>query len=318
MLPLDDRRSEGDGADSSVFGYRGIEYEATVLADLRGDPRHRFTEVVAGHFARRRLFAQVILVLEPSQAPEADAILSASMFRMRGYVEAAPPAEGSGRDPDRRMVLSEVVLDDLTLTDAHDPSRRLFASDCGWSIFEERTISPSLSPWSVLSEALFVAVDACATAIGEADLSGGLDVRTEVALELAATASTSTAVFGALSSPPAGWAFAATSSAARPEGWKAEGRCSAARLEQRQTTRFHRVLGPYRPNVELWACPIGVALRFDSSAEFPARYLGAQRRMRYFARALGESNWPNAIEQIAAHLAIEPPAQKYTFDLEAE
>src|SRR5688572_32573066 len=47
-----------------------------------------YTTLFRSHLAASRAFAQVILVLDETQAPEADLILTGRVRRMRGYVEA--------------------------------------------------------------------------------------------------------------------------------------------------------------------------------------------------------------------------------------
>jgi hypothetical protein len=318
MVPLLDDRDAGDGPDAEFFQYQGIEYVATELGDLRGDPRHRITELLAGHLAKARVFAQVILVLDRRQAPEADLFLSGRIYRMRGYVEAEAPDPKSGRNPDERMVLAEVVIKDLVLEDAKDPDRALIKLDSGWSTHEPRKVAEAGTPWNVLAETLFVALEQTTRELAQADLSGKYDVRAKVGLELAPTSSTA-GDFGELASaPPHGWKFAETSSASRPIGWKGAERCRAAQLEQRQTVRFHRVLGPYRPTVRLWSCPADTEYVFDGREEFPSLYLGERPGgARYFLHALGETNWPTAREQLIAHLGIVVPTAKYTFELKA-
>ncbi len=216
VLPLIDDRAIGDGPDNDHFDYQGIEYEATDLGDLRGDARNRITELLANHLARAHLFAQVILVLDKSQAPEADLLLTGRIYRMRGYVESAAPDPKSGRDQDERMILSEVVLKDLALLDAKNPERALIKLDAGWSKHEARRLAGGEpTPWTVLAETLFVALDQVAGELAMADLSGKYDVRERVGLEMAPTSST--AVFGDLGrGPPHGWRFAETSSTALP------------------------------------------------------------------------------------------------------
>jgi hypothetical protein len=316
MLPLVDDRQTGDGPDAEIFQYQGIEYAATDLGELRGDARHRITELVANHLAKARVFAQIILVLDADQAPEADLLLSGRIYRMRGYVEAEAPDPKSGRDLNQRMVLSEVVIKDLVLTDAKDPQRALIKLDAGWSTHESRTVADAGTPWSVLGETLFVALTQATDEIAKADLSGKYDVRSRVGLELAPTSSTAGA-FGELASrPPHGWKFVETSSASRPIGWRGDPRCNEAMLEQRQSVRFHRVLGPYRPTVRLWSCPQDSGYVFDGREEFPSLYLGERPGgRRYFLHALGETNWPDASEQLIAHLGIVKPKEKYVFEL---
>jgi hypothetical protein len=318
VLPFTDARTADDGPDDAErFVYQGVEYVHTELDDLKGSPLARITELVGRHLAASRAFAQVILVREKEQAPEADLILTGRVRRMRGYVEAEPPNKKSGRPQDERLVLAEVVLADIEVHDAKDDRGALLSADVGWSMHEPRTAKPNVpDPWAVLSEALFHAVSDLVVELQAADLSGAHIVKDKVAF----SAATSTATFGALAEhPPEGWRFVESSTAAAPLGWTAAtAACTEARLEQRQTLRFHRVLGSYRPALTLWACPARIALSYNALEEFPARYLGERADgSRYFVRALGESNWPGAVKEIAGHLALEPPRDRYVFELPA-
>lgn len=314
LLPLQDHTAEGDGPDADRFSYQGIEYAATSLSDLRGEPTHRITEVLARHLAKAGLFSQVILVLDPGQAPEADLLLTGRIYRMRGYVEAEPPEDAAGK----RLVLSEVVLKDLKLRDAANPKRVLLEADTGWSTFGRRSVKEAgPTAWEVLGETLFVAVRGFEEVIAGADLSGVYDVREKVALALPTTSSSSP--FGELGArPPHGWSFARTSTAAKPIGWKGRPACEEARLEQRQTLRFHRVLGPYRPTVLIWACPVEDGFTYDDHVEFPSLFLGERdHRTRYFGWTVGETNWPKALDQISRHLQVVRPTERYVFELPA-
>lgn len=320
LLPFKDARAAEEGPDSTErYVYHGIEFVHTDLEDLRGSPWARITELVARHIAATRLFSQVILVLSPDQAPEADLVMSGAVERMRGYVEAGPPDSRSGRPEGERMVLAEVVLADIEVRDAHAPAKLLFDADVGWSVYEKRFLQGDRSPdpWEVLSEALFKALSDLSSEIERADLSGALLVSERVSLGLSPTPEGG--LFGELErSPPAGWRFAVTSTLSRPVGWRTiEARCREATLEQLQTLRFHRVLGPYRPSIVLWVCPEDLGLSYDALEEFPARYLGQRANgSRYFARALGESNWPEAVEDIRVHLGVHSPVNRYIFEID--
>lgn len=318
ILPLEDARGMDDGPDSAAgFIYRGVALIHTDLGELAGAPLEQIASLVGRHLARSGLFRQVILVQAPEQAPEADLIMRARVRRMRGYVEAEAPKKDSGRPENERTVLAEVVLSGIEIREARQPKRALVSLDAGWSIFEKRT-SPGgeIDPWQVLGEALFSAVSTVVDELRGADLSGGFVVRDQVELPAAGVAQ---GAFGSLpSSPPEGWRFVKTSTGSSPDGWKASAdRCESARVEQKQTLRFHRVLGTYRPAVTLWACPADVRLSYDMLEEFPARYLGERGGLRYFALALGQSNWPKAIEQIARHLEVTEPKSRYIFELGA-
>ncbi len=313
VLPMKDARTEGPESDH--FVYRGIEYTATNTKSLPGDPMLRVTEVLAKHLARTRSFAQMILVLSPAQAPEADLLLSGEVFRLRGYVEARAPDKKSGRSPDERYVLSEVVLRRLQLKEAKGAQRVLMSADAGWSIFKKVKVkknSPEPDPWRVMAHALRVAIDGYVEVLQEADLSGAHELLPKVSLQ-AKTATV--AVFGALQrDAPSGWSFTQTSTVGQPIGWKGEKRCLQAALTQKQSLRFHRLLGPYRPKVQVWSCPRSLRYRFDGREEFPALYMGDRARS-YFFHAVGESNWPQAYEDLQRYLGLEKPKKKYTFEV---
>jgi hypothetical protein len=169
----------------------------------------------------------------------------------------------------------------------------------------------------VLAETLFVALDRASAEIAKADFSGKYDVRSRVGLEMAPTASPD--LFGELpQGAPHGWKFVETSSTAAPIGWRGEKRCVEAHVEQQQSLRFHRALGPYRPTVWLWSCPVDASYTFDGRVEFPSLYLGDRAGRRYFIHTLGETNWPNAGEEVVAHLGIVRPPKRYIFELKAE
>lgn len=325
VLPLRDDRAAEDGPDSAKrFLYQGVEYESTDLDRLQGEPMAQLTEIVARHLAGARIFREVVLVLSPDQDPAADLILTGRVYRMRGYVEAEPEKKKEQPEAEaqkERRVLAEVVIKDLRLVDARQRDRVLMSVDVGWSLVERWKPGPEgpPSPWKVLEEALHVALGDLATEIAGADLSGTFIVRSKVALELPSEVEAldlGAQLFGHLPAhPPAGWAFARSSEEARPSGWKGEARCVEVRFQQQQTLRFHRVLGPYRPTVLLWACPQELALSMDMQADYPARLLGESAQHRYFAHALGETNWPAAEQEIAAHLELVLPSSKYVFEV---
>jgi hypothetical protein len=319
VLPFTDTRAADEGPDGAGrFVYQGIELAHTNLGDLSGSPLARITEIVGRHLARSHTFAQVILVESAAQAPEADLLLVGSISRMRGYVEADEPPKSSGRPKDERYVMAEVILADVEILDAKT-QERLFSADVGWSVSEARSNGgQEIDPWQVLGEALFKAVSDLVVEVREADLSGAYVVQDRVELSAEPSAEQT---FGALEqSPPMGWKFARTATSAQPAGWRAsDTRCEEARLEQKQTVRFHRVLGPYRPAVVLWACPKGTKLSYDAMEEFPARYLGRRDGgASYFALTVGKTNWPDALTQIGAHLGLVPPRDRYVFEIGAE
>jgi hypothetical protein len=318
VLPFTDARTSDDGPDNAErFIYRGVELAHTDLGALQGSPLSRVTEIVGKHIARSRVFSQVILVESSDQAPEADLLLSGRLRRMRGYVEADKPPKESGRPENERLVLAEVVLAGIELRDARDPEKVLFDADVGWSVEDKRLEGDHpIDPWGVLAEALYKAVSDLVQEISKADLSGAHVVRARVDLDVGEGGVER--AFGDLDSrAPEGWRFARTATASEPTGWSAsDARCVEARLEQKQTLRFHRLLGPYRPAVMIWACPSDLHLAYDSLEEFPARYIGDRADgSHYFAWAVGESNWPDAIEQIGRHLGLVPPKHRYVFEI---
>lgn len=327
LLPLIDSRLPAEGSDDAEgFDYRGIEYTHTALTDLSGPPLFRITEMLAQHLARAHIFDQVILVLSPDQAPEADLIMQGHLRRMRGYVEARPPDPKTGRPKNERYVLAEVFFEDIEVRDAKQNDRILLRVDAGWSIDEKRMYDGDREPdpWPVLGEALHRAVSDFASELEHADLSGKLLVKDKVRLnadapEDAADAEAARArPFAALAeTPPEGWALVKSSTASKPLGWRGDaGRCAELRLEQRQTVRFNRTLGPYRPSLILWACPNDQRLTYDALEEFPARYIGVRADgSLFFMRTLGESNWPTALEELRGYLAITPPRGRYNFEV---
>lgn len=313
VLPFTDARSEDEGTDDAPrFVYRGIELEHTDLDALPGWPLDRVTELVARHLAAARTFAQVILVRSAADAPEADLVLEGRVRRMRGYVEAEPPTRASGRPEDERLVLAEVLLADVVVRQARPPGATLAALDAGWSLEDRRsTAAGSIDPWAVLGAAFQRAVSDLAAELAAADLSGRHIVRTRVRLEPGDRPGDLATLV-----PPEGWRVAATSTASTPIGWRAAPRCASRRLEAEQTLRFHRVLGPYRPQVAIWSCPRGQRLTFDALEEFPATYLGRDPvGAAVFARQVGASNWPGALAELGAYLGLEPPAARYTFEV---
>jgi hypothetical protein len=330
VLPFEDRRSADEGPDrAELFVYRGISYHHTDLERLPSTPGRVVAELVARHLAHAGVFTQVILVERAEDAPEADLILSGAITRARGYLEADRPKEegpNKGPAPERRWVMAEVVLADLSLREARAPKRALLEADVGWSIAEERPLLPGLDPWAVLGEALYVSVGQLIELAANADLEGGYVVREKVRLELdpiprdrAATVTGTVPgdAFGALSSgPPPGWRFEADAPGI-PIGWLSRSDkqpCVGAHLVEPQTQHFHRLLGPYHPMVRIWACPADAPLTVDVHEEFPASYLGTRfDGLHYFAHRLGQTNWPGAAEQIAEHLGVEPPSSPYVW-----
>ena len=318
VLPLVDGRRPDERAEggSDRFVFRGLEYVGTVMEDLDGTPSHRVTEVLARHLARRRTFAQVILVLSEDQAPNADLFLDGRILRLRGYVEANAPSEKSKRPPDERKVLAEVVLEDLRLRNRD--GQILLQSDAGWSLLETRRLGPDgdpPQPWSVMSEALRVALADFATLVEGADLSGRFEIKTPVALKPSTSTVTAEGPFGDLAARgPYGWRFVEETPTA-PVGWRSDKTCAAASFRWQQTRRFHRVIGPYQPRVRLWACSMNAPFRFDTKTEFPAELLGDGPGGRYFVWSLGETNWPESMAELRTRLGVQAPASRYIFEV---
>ncbi|MEM7675404.1 MAG: apolipoprotein N-acyltransferase, partial [Myxococcota bacterium] len=312
VLPfVDTRRADERAGGSDRFMYRGTEYRGTVMDDLAGVPAHHVTEVFARHLARSRSFAQLILVLDAAQAPQADLLLDGRILRLRGYVEAAPPEE---QQPPMHKVLAEVVFEDLRLRTPD--GRVVLQSDAGWSIFQSRPRPlKKADPWAIMSEAMRVAIDDFVALIDKADLSGGYEVRSRVQLFEGTRTSTESGPFAGLAADaPYGWRFE-RGPAAAPIGWRGEAKCKSAALIRRQTRRFHRVLGPYTPRVRLWACPLDAVFQFDARTAFPAELLGRTDNHRYFWWTLGKTNWPNADAQLRRRWALRVPPSRYIFEV---
>lgn len=315
ILPLRDARLKNELPDKKGrFIYRKVEYKGTQLEKLPGNAMWRLTEVLGQHLARTNHFEKVMLVLSRGQASDADLFLDGKVLRARGYVEANPPDEKSGRPPEERKVLSEVAFTELRVTDRD--GRVLMDVEVGWSTFgveRQREDQEPLDPWKILAKTMRVALTKLSDEMAGADLSGGY-----VVAEKVGATTTGTVGFAALGDvTPDGWRFTETSTGSAPVGWTGEARCRAARFEQRQTIRFHRFLGPYRPGVDLWSCPKDVAFSYDARADFPAQYVGERSERRYFLHTVGKTNWPKAIEELTKVLGVTPPENRHTFELPA-
>lgn len=312
ILPLVDARKKNEAPDEKGrFVYNGTEYVGTRLDDLPGDPMWRVTEVLGQHLARTNHFARVVLVLSKDQAPEAELFLTGRVVRARGYVEADAPKKDSGRPENERRILSEVMFEDLRIVDRE--GRLLMDASVGWSQSTEHLVpqGETIDPWRVLAKTMRVAVGDFAEAIAGADLSGGFVVADSVAL-----VNTGTVGYASLeSATPPGWSFTRTSSSAAPIGWTGSQVCDRIVFEQQQAVRFHRFLGPYRPQVQVWSCPDDVAFTYDAKADFPASFVGTRGARRFFVHRVGQSNWPDADAQIVAHLAVVRPDRRHVFEL---
>lgn len=299
VLPFEDGRLKSEASDAQgLYVYNGVLYQGTRLEDL-DDPAGRFTESFARHLLRTGLFARLVLVRDPAQAQDADLLLKGTIRRARGYVEKKP--EGDPR------VLAEVMVADLVLEDPKTQEVR-FGGETGWAIVEQR---PEARPWSVLGEALGVAVDRWADAVREADLVG-FRVVEQASLPKRQLEGPLASWTG---SEPPGWTFTSTSGR-RPEGWTGQAVCDEGTFTQRQVLRFNRAVGPYVPRVIVWRCPSDVRLRWDRSAEFPARVLGTDAQGRWLlVWSLGSGAWPAAEAELQRALSLDPPPRRYIFRL---
>lgn len=326
VLPLTDAR-QGPDRDSKepVFVYRGVELNPTRLDRLAGTPERDLSELLARHLVQGGVFARVVLVDHPKEAPDAELFLRARLRRARGYVEARPrDAEAVARRGlppsavDERTVMAEVWLEGLEVVE-RGGGAPLFRADVGWSIAEDRAVGEdALDPWSILGEALWVAHEQAAELLRTADLSGATRVQDDVALGRAPVSSTHSPDLAALAEvAPPGWALTTTTSTTPPPGWRRlAGACRGGALSAQHTQRFHRVLGPYVPRVELWWCGADSHLRYDPTVEFPAVYLGqGTHGEQLWVHQVGASGWDGAAEQLAAFFRVVPPPGRYVFEV---
>ena len=311
VVPFVDAREGTDrDSDEPIFVYGGIAYRTTDLSHLQGTAERTLAELLARHLVKAGVFASVILVDRIEDAPEADLVLAATIRRARGYAEAEGRSAESKKPRDRRSVLAEVWLEDVTITERGGTHRALFDVDLGWSILEERIGEPD--PWAILGEALATVGQQAVRLLASADLEGGYVVLPAVALG-AATSSGAPGLDALATAAPPGWRV--TTSTASPGGWKrTAGECQSTVLRAAQTQRFHRVLGPYVPTVRVSWCGLDARLEIDDRVEFPAVYLGKSKRGAHvFVEALGASNWPRAADQISRFFEIDAPPKRHIF-----
>ncbi len=316
ILPLRDARPTEEAPDAKGrFIYRGQAYVGTTLEQLGSAPvSNQLTTYLARFLAYRRIFAQVILVDSLSQAQGADLVLSGEVVRMRGYIETTSPDKKSGRPEDERQTLSEVYLRNLRLVPLAG-GLPLWESDLGWA--SQETIStqakaPLPSPWQVLAPSLTKSLEQLAQLLEKADLSGQLKIPAQTALSSAEDSPGSLDTLAQVL--PASWKIGATSSAAAPRGWNGPTSCQRTKLVQRQTQRFHRVLGPYQPSFRIYRCPTQAAYSYQSQEEFPARYMGKDSSQNnYFFGSTGQNNWPSALQQLQNYLRLSKPNSRYIF-----
>jgi hypothetical protein len=247
-------------------------------------------------------------------------ILSAKVTRARGYVQKDEQTKTPNPDSKtriKRAIMSEFVLSEVKLTKTSQPKELVFESDFGWSILDEGEIrDPKKAAWDVLGRSMRATFDQLEKAIRNADLSGGFVARKSVRFDEFAQADNA---FGAFESKvPATWlAGDSVKTATAPTGWKSD-RCDCLqlRLRARQTWRFHRVLGPYQPEVVLWSCIARDVFKYDVKSEHPAEFLGqTPSRRLLFLRALGETNWKSVREDVRRHLNVEKPKNRYLFQV---
>lgn len=353
VLPFVDGRSAADAEDSAdLYVYGGSEFVHTDLGELAGGPERAFAEALARHLVARHSFARVVLVDRLEDAPEADLVLSATLRRARGYVEAKdrpdPEDEGrtspeketptwrgmaqprrsarTARPQDERTVLAEVWIEDVTVRSTKAPQDRLLTADLGWSVVAERKATPKPpDPWEVLAEALDTAHAQLTGLLDEADLSGAFVAQDSAEISPTATATlaarTSTAaLFQAISeASPRGWRPRSAGREGWPLGWRGDrGRCVSLALEEVQSQRFHRALGPYRPTVQIYVCSNSSHLRFDPLVEFPAEYLGTVvDGAHLFVHALGRSGWKRPVKDLERFLGPSPPTKRHIFEIGA-
>jgi hypothetical protein len=326
VLPLIDAR-EGPDRDSKepVFVYRGVELTPTRLDRLAGTPERDLSELLARHLVQAGVFARVVLVDDPKEAPEAELLLRARLRRARGYVEVRErdaealqrrglPASAAGE----RTVLAEVWLEGLEVVE-RGGGAPLLRADVGWSIAEDRVVGEDPpDPWAILGEALWAAHEQAATLLRAADLSGATRVHDPVALRATTSTGTQSPDLAALAEVvPIGWALTTTTSTTPPPGWRRlAGTCRGAALAAQHTQRFHRVLGPYVPRVELWWCGADSHLRYDPTVEFPAVYQGqGTHGEQLWVHTVGASSWDEAGPQLAQFFRVTPPAGRYVFEV---
>ncbi len=353
VLPFVDGRSAADAEDSAdLYVYGGSEFVHTDLGELAGGPERAFAEALARHLVARHSFARVVLVDRLEDAPEADLVLSATLRRARGYVEAkdrpgpqdegraspeketptwrgmAPPRRSprAARPQDERTVLAEVWIEDVTVRSTKAPQDRLLTADLGWSVVAERKAAPKPpDPWEVLAEALDTAHAQLTGLLDEADLSGAFVAQESAEISATATATlaarTSTAaLFQAIAeASPRGWRPGSAGREGWPLGWRGDrGRCVSIALEEAQSQRFHRALGPYRPTVQIYVCSNSSHLRFDPLVEFPAEYLGTVvDGAHLFVHALGRSSWKRPVKDLERFLRPSPPTKRHIFEIGA-
>lgn len=294
LPPLRDAREVREAPDGAgAYVYRGELYRGTNLDWLRPSPMNHLTRRFAQALLQTGVFAELVLVESADAAARADLVLTGSVRRARGYVQRDP---AQGADP---WVLGEVVLDELELRDARTGAVRV-SGGTGWSIWEQRP-APA-DPWAVLADALDRATAELSQVLVDADLK-----RFEVANAVRVPRPIEPPVSPAAATPD-GWRHAVTSTASAPRGWTGAARCRREALAQQQALRFHRILGPYRPEVVLWRCPSDVRLRWSPRVELPAVLMGSDDEGRWwFGSALGQSNWPEPLAQLTEALALAPP-----------
>jgi len=319
ILPIRDARSVKDGTDSAYrYSYRGKSYGFTDLRGLRRSAERYITTILARHLLAKSVFSKIVLIDRMSDAGSVDLVLTAKLARARGYAQRKEKStDTSSSASTQRSVMSEFIISELTLAKRSDVSAVVFDGDFGWSIFEEREFqSEEEAAWQVLSEAMRRTLDQMTKALKKADLSGGFLVNKQVKYE---EDNQSDQEFGLLATKaPLNWKVVSlieTSTA--PNGWKAKNAaCKRLSMRAQQSWRFHRVLGPYQPELVLWSCASTTRFLYDVKTEHPAEFLGTGQKGRlFFLRSLGETNWRTARDDVRRHLKLVPPKQRYLFQL---
>ena len=317
ILPILDRRPSKEGSDGAYrYSYRGKSYGFTDLRKLKRGFSSQMTSLLAKTLLRTGVFRQIILVDNVAQASGTDLILSGQIKRARGYVQQSVSQDQSAQKINpQRQVMSEFVMSDVTLRKTQTSTAVVFESDFGWSIFEKRQVADETeAAYRVLADTMSHAFGQLSAALKESDLSGAYTVTERVSYIAEPQPE---GRFGQLARVgPKHWVVDTTvKTSTVPSGWQGQNvNCAQTTLRAQQTWRFHRVLGPYRPTVTIWRCPVSSSLDYNMRASQAAEYLGTDGTgEHFFLRALGETNWKSSREDIVKHLSISAPNDKYVF-----
>lgn len=312
LVRLKDGRLPSEAPDGDRYRYRGIEYRGTVLEQLGLEPLRDVTWAVAAHLARARVFEKVLVVAEPAQV-EADLIVEGRLIRLRGYVEVP-----QDQAPELRVVGESAFV----FVVRRSPGTPVIARfEVGFSFHDLRAAESAPEPWALAAEVLRPALEQLVRGARRAELRGAPLLGPARLPASIALPETEPALRGALAAgAPKGWTFEDRASA-WPRGWKKVTsppavECASAAFRARQEHGFHRMLGPFVPEVRIWWCPDTAGLEWDPHEDFPARYLGRDPAgRRWFARQVGRSSWRRAPESLAEALGLVPPALRHAFRL---